>query len=87
VASQGSWPYGTDLITYEDATGESLSTELGAATMATRVSIREAAIAEELENNFEEFTDDQAGGSYGETMEGEISYYEARAASDWLGIS
>ena len=64
----GSWPYATNLTTYKNATGETLGIGISAETIANQ-----AAIAEDLQNNTEEYTDEQAGGSYGETVAGEVS--------------
>ena len=80
--SGGPWPYATDLNTYREATGETLGIGISAETegavigdayWATVVADNEAAQAEALQNNPEDFTDEQAGGSYGEAVEGEVS--------------
>ena len=68
----GSWPYATNLTTYKNATGETLGIGISAETEGV-ITANQAAIAEDLQNNPEVYTDEQAGGSYGETVEGEVS--------------
>ena len=69
------WPYGTSLPSYEAARGartmasaeEAIAGLTGGGTSETN----EGSLVTQVENNTEEYTDEQAGGSYAETVRDE----------------